>query len=74
VDRVWHATLQDEKEQGWIKKQMPLGGPACFTIKVRFAFLWIVVRDLVFGFQLNDPDEARLLPHSLKLFAVSEEV
>ncbi|CAE6427151.1 unnamed protein product [Rhizoctonia solani] len=30
VKQVWHATLQ-EKDQEWIKKQMPGGGPACFT-------------------------------------------
>ncbi|QRV93284.1 Cys/Met metabolism PLP-dependent enzyme [Ceratobasidium sp. AG-Ba] len=31
VKRVWHATLQEEGQE-WIKKQMPGGGPACFTI------------------------------------------
>ncbi|KAJ1309066.1 hypothetical protein OPQ81_004745 [Rhizoctonia solani] len=32
IKQVWHATLQDEKDQEWIKKQMPGGGPACFSI------------------------------------------
>ncbi|KAH7323298.1 cystathionine gamma-synthase [Rhizoctonia solani] len=31
IKRVWHATLQ-EQDQEWVKKQMPGGGPACFTI------------------------------------------
>ncbi|CAE7056553.1 unnamed protein product [Rhizoctonia solani] len=31
VKRVWHATLQ-EQDQEWVRKQMPGGGPACFTI------------------------------------------
>ncbi|QRV87718.1 Cys/Met metabolism PLP-dependent enzyme [Ceratobasidium sp. AG-Ba] len=51
IKRVWHATLQDERDQEWIKKQMPGGGPACFAVL------------------LEDPNEARLLPHLLKLFA-----
>ncbi|CAE6412018.1 unnamed protein product [Rhizoctonia solani] len=32
IRHVWHATLQDQKDQEWIKKQMPGGGPACFSI------------------------------------------
>ncbi|KAG9127678.1 hypothetical protein FRC07_010903 [Ceratobasidium sp. 392] len=51
IKHVWHATLQDEADQEWIKKQMPGGGPACFAL------------------MLEDPNEARLLPHLLKLFA-----
>lgn len=35
IKHVWHATLQGEKDQEWIKKQMPGGGPACFSIMVR---------------------------------------
>ncbi|CAE6420599.1 unnamed protein product, partial [Rhizoctonia solani] len=31
IKRVWHASLQ-EQDRDWIKKQMPGGGPACFTI------------------------------------------
>ncbi|KAF8760250.1 Cystathionine gamma-synthase [Rhizoctonia solani] len=31
IKHVWHATLQGQKDQGWIKKQMPGGGPACFS-------------------------------------------
>ncbi|CAE6498763.1 unnamed protein product [Rhizoctonia solani] len=31
IKRVWHATLQ-EQDQEWVKRQMPGGGPACFTI------------------------------------------
>ncbi|KAF8751116.1 Cystathionine gamma-synthase [Rhizoctonia solani] len=49
IRRVWHATLQ-EQDQEWVKKQMPGGGPACFTI------------------ELEDPDEARILPYLLELF------
>ncbi|KAG9084918.1 hypothetical protein FS749_004833 [Ceratobasidium sp. UAMH 11750] len=51
IKRVWHASLQDARDQEWIKKQMPGGGPACFAL------------------MLEDPNEARLLPHLLKLFA-----
>ncbi|CAE6395505.1 hypothetical protein BN14_08045 [Rhizoctonia solani AG-1 IB] len=32
IRHVWHSTLQDQKDQEWIKKQMPGGGPACFSI------------------------------------------
>jgi cystathionine gamma-synthase len=35
IKRVWHAALQGEKDQEWIKKQMPGGGPACFSLMVR---------------------------------------
>ncbi|KAG9104728.1 hypothetical protein FRC06_011622 [Ceratobasidium sp. 370] len=51
IKHVWHATLQGERDQEWIKKQMPGGGPACFAL------------------MLEDPNEARLLPHLLRLFA-----
>ncbi|CEL54760.1 hypothetical protein RSOLAG1IB_07294 [Rhizoctonia solani AG-1 IB] len=49
IKRVWHASLQED-DQEWIKKQMPGGGPTCFTI------------------ELEDPNEARILPYSLELF------
>ncbi|KAF8605291.1 hypothetical protein BDV93DRAFT_571222 [Ceratobasidium sp. AG-I] len=58
----------DEKDQEWIKKQMPGGGPACFAIVVRCISLLPNGDCSQTRLQLEDENEARLLPHLLKLF------
>ncbi|ELU37560.1 cystathionine gamma-synthase [Rhizoctonia solani AG-1 IA] len=54
IRRVWHATLQ-EQDQEWVKKQMPGGGPACFTIEPATSLGG--VESLIEQRYLSDPKE-----------------